>query len=275
MWPGHGSSSIHRCSSRPVLQPCTACPAGIRPGPAAPGSRPSAKPAVGAAGRSRGRAAAGELAARRAALGLVAPGARRPPCAACPAWASPRCWAAATAAASGCGPVCGTRACSPSSTANAPPRPSSTRRRLMQAYRAHADELYIAMLRATSSRGSWSGHGIAVTAAPDADGPVAALTRASIRLRKAGPSGATPRPPKLRSNAPKAAGSRWAWVRHRCCARPRSASGKARPRWTPMRAAARTWPPSRRLGARPVQRVDVRALRTAAAQRQWKGRTYG
>ena len=56
---------------------------------------------------------------------------------------------------------------------------------VMQAYRSHAAELCIAKLRATSSRGSWSGQGLAVTAAPAPDGPVASLTRASIRPHKA------------------------------------------------------------------------------------------
>jgi spheroidene monooxygenase len=56
---------------------------------------------------------------------------------------------------------------------------------VMQAYRAHASELCVAKLRATSSRGSWSGQGMAVTAAPASSGPVAALTRASIRPHKA------------------------------------------------------------------------------------------
>jgi len=56
---------------------------------------------------------------------------------------------------------------------------------VMQAYRAHAAELCIAKLRATSSRGSWNGQGMAVTAAPVSEGPVAALTRASIRPHKA------------------------------------------------------------------------------------------
>ena len=55
----------------------------------------------------------------------------------------------------------------------------------MQAYRAHAAELCIAKLRATASRGSWNGQSIAVTAAPAASGPVASLTRASIRPHKA------------------------------------------------------------------------------------------
>ncbi|MCU0922878.1 MAG: spheroidene monooxygenase [Burkholderiaceae bacterium] len=56
---------------------------------------------------------------------------------------------------------------------------------VMQAYRSHAGELCIAKLRATSSRGSWSGQGIAVTKAPASGGRVASLTRASIRPHKA------------------------------------------------------------------------------------------
>lgn len=55
----------------------------------------------------------------------------------------------------------------------------------MRAYRAHAAELCIAKLRATSSRGSWNGQGLAVNSAPPASGPVASLTRASIRPHKA------------------------------------------------------------------------------------------
>ncbi|MDZ7589697.1 MAG: spheroidene monooxygenase [Rubrivivax sp.] len=60
-----------------------------------------------------------------------------------------------------------------------------TRSTTMQAYRTHAAELCIAKLRATSSRGSWNGQGMAVTATPAASGPVASLTRASIRPHKA------------------------------------------------------------------------------------------
>jgi hypothetical protein len=52
-------------------------------------------------------------------------------------------------------------------------------------YRRHARELCIAKLRATSSRGSWGGQSIAVTATPAPDGVVAALTRASIRPSRA------------------------------------------------------------------------------------------
>jgi hypothetical protein len=56
---------------------------------------------------------------------------------------------------------------------------------VMRAYRDHADEMLLALLRATSCRGSWSGASLTVTAQPQADAPMAALTRASIRLRHA------------------------------------------------------------------------------------------
>jgi len=56
---------------------------------------------------------------------------------------------------------------------------------VMRAYRDHARESLLALLRATSCRGSWGGASLAVTAPPQADAPMAALTRASIRLRHA------------------------------------------------------------------------------------------
>lgn len=56
---------------------------------------------------------------------------------------------------------------------------------LMHAYRDHASESLLALLRATSCRGSWSGTSLAVTAPPQVNAPMAALTRASIRLRHA------------------------------------------------------------------------------------------
>ena len=56
---------------------------------------------------------------------------------------------------------------------------------LVEGYRARSRELCIAKLRATSSRGYWGGESIGVTAEPRADGPVASLTRASIRPRSA------------------------------------------------------------------------------------------
>lgn len=53
---------------------------------------------------------------------------------------------------------------------------------LMQAYRRHADERFSVKLRAFSCKGSWSGTAVPVAVvAPDADQPLAALTRASIR----------------------------------------------------------------------------------------------
>ena len=54
-----------------------------------------------------------------------------------------------------------------------------------RAYRAHADEMFVAVMRATSARGSWGGMQVAVTAQPDPEGPVVALTRASIRPGRA------------------------------------------------------------------------------------------
>ncbi len=55
----------------------------------------------------------------------------------------------------------------------------------LESYERHARELFITKLRATSSRGSWSGHDIGVSADAPLSGPVAALTRASIRWNKA------------------------------------------------------------------------------------------
>jgi hypothetical protein len=55
----------------------------------------------------------------------------------------------------------------------------------MRAYRDHARESLLALLRATSCRGSWGGASLAVTSPAQADAPMAALTRASIRLRHA------------------------------------------------------------------------------------------
>lgn len=50
-------------------------------------------------------------------------------------------------------------------------------------YRTHAKECCVALLRAASSKGSWSGAAMVPTTTLPADGPVAALTRASIRPR--------------------------------------------------------------------------------------------
>lgn len=52
---------------------------------------------------------------------------------------------------------------------------------LVRAYRDHAHELLTAKLRATSSKGSWDGFRIGISAEPPAAGAMAALTRASIR----------------------------------------------------------------------------------------------
>jgi hypothetical protein len=56
---------------------------------------------------------------------------------------------------------------------------------ILDAYRARARELCVCVLRATASRGSWSGKALAVTAQAEPGAPVAALTRASIRPRHA------------------------------------------------------------------------------------------
>jgi len=55
----------------------------------------------------------------------------------------------------------------------------------VQAYRRRAIECCVLKLRATSCRGSWGGRSIAVTANTPESGPVAALTRASIRPSRA------------------------------------------------------------------------------------------
>jgi quinol monooxygenase YgiN len=52
---------------------------------------------------------------------------------------------------------------------------------VVAAYRAHAAELCVLKLRATSCRGSWGGQAVGVSARADAGLPVASLTRASIR----------------------------------------------------------------------------------------------
>lgn len=54
-------------------------------------------------------------------------------------------------------------------------------------YRQRASESLLVKLRATSCRGAWSGTRMAATASAPASGPVAALTRASIRPSRAWP----------------------------------------------------------------------------------------
>ena len=56
---------------------------------------------------------------------------------------------------------------------------------LVAAYRSRARESALLLLRPTSARGSWGGRTIAPSAAGAAGGPVASLTRASIRPLRA------------------------------------------------------------------------------------------
>jgi hypothetical protein len=56
---------------------------------------------------------------------------------------------------------------------------------LVRGYRKRASECCIVTLRAWSCRGTWDTAALDLTAEPPAHGPVAALTRASIALRKA------------------------------------------------------------------------------------------
>jgi hypothetical protein len=56
---------------------------------------------------------------------------------------------------------------------------------ILRGYRDHARELLTARLRAYSSRGTWSGRQPLTVTATRPDGPIASLTRASIRPGKA------------------------------------------------------------------------------------------
>jgi hypothetical protein len=56
---------------------------------------------------------------------------------------------------------------------------------VVDAYRQRSRECCVVKLRAWSSRGSWGGTSLAASGAAPTAGPVAALTRASIRLRSA------------------------------------------------------------------------------------------
>jgi hypothetical protein len=56
---------------------------------------------------------------------------------------------------------------------------------LLRAYQERSDEFCWALLKTWSCRGSWDTHRLDVCAAQPVNGPVAALTRASIKLAKA------------------------------------------------------------------------------------------
>jgi len=56
---------------------------------------------------------------------------------------------------------------------------------VLQAYQERSDEFCWALLKTWSCRGSWDGQSLDVCAAQPIKGPVAALTRASIKLAKA------------------------------------------------------------------------------------------
>jgi hypothetical protein len=56
---------------------------------------------------------------------------------------------------------------------------------LLQAYRDRSRELFVVLLRTWSCRGSWDGTALDQVVDKPSNGPIAALTRASIHLRKA------------------------------------------------------------------------------------------
>lgn len=58
---------------------------------------------------------------------------------------------------------------------------------VLAGYREHARECCVLKLRATSCRGTWSGRSIRTTRAAPVAGPVAALTRGSVRLSRLWP----------------------------------------------------------------------------------------
>jgi heme-degrading monooxygenase HmoA len=60
-----------------------------------------------------------------------------------------------------------------------------TKSSLLQAYQERSNELCWALLKTWSCRGSWDGQSLDVCAAQPIKGPMAALTRASIKLGKA------------------------------------------------------------------------------------------
>ncbi|BEI43123.1 MULTISPECIES: spheroidene monooxygenase [unclassified Polynucleobacter] len=56
---------------------------------------------------------------------------------------------------------------------------------LLKWYQEHAHELFTVKLRAYSVKGQWSGHQLSESIAPPSSGPIASLTRASIKPSKA------------------------------------------------------------------------------------------
>ena len=60
-----------------------------------------------------------------------------------------------------------------------------THSKLVREYQNRSDEFCWATLKTFSCRGSWDGISLQVNAEPPVNGPVAALTRASIKLKKA------------------------------------------------------------------------------------------
>ena len=58
---------------------------------------------------------------------------------------------------------------------------------VLAGYRVHARECCVLKMRATSCRGTWSGRSIRPTRAAPGQGPVAALTRGSVRLSRLWP----------------------------------------------------------------------------------------
>ncbi len=111
---------------------------------------------------------------------------------------------------------------------------------LLAAYRARSREQVTVKLRAYSARGSWSGMALAPSARAPDEGPIASLTRASIRPRVA--LRFWRKAPPAESSLAAAPGCLLAvgLARRRCCARRRSASGRMLPRWMRTRAVART-----------------------------------
>ncbi len=56
---------------------------------------------------------------------------------------------------------------------------------IIENYKTHSSEFFSVMLQAYSSKGSWSNQMIQVTQPPPTDGPIAGITRASIKFSKA------------------------------------------------------------------------------------------